>query len=211
VNAVPWYDEDLIADGPAEKEFHAGIAARQPRHRAASGALIRNRDGHLLMVEPTYKPTWDLPGGMVEDSETPREACQREVNEELGIDLPPGRLLVIDWVPPQCVWSDEILFIFDGGILSDTTSFALQADELAGVKFVSLAEASAHVRPSMARRLARAVDAASTGTTAYLEFGRAVAEQTNLRQTARGEASGTDAIPAYETRTVRRLPDDPPS
>jgi ADP-ribose pyrophosphatase YjhB (NUDIX family) len=172
VNAVPWYDEDLKADGPPEKEFHEGVAARQPRHRAAAGALIRNSAGHILMVEPTYKPTWEIPGGMIEENEPPLEACRREVKEELGIDLEIGRLLVVDWVPAQGVWSDMICFIFDGGTLPDTTAFTLQAEELSAAKFVTLDEAAAHARPSFARRLTAAVEATSAGGTRCLRFGR---------------------------------------
>jgi hypothetical protein len=47
------------------------------RKRIAAGALFRDEDGRVLLVDPTYKPTWDLPGGAVErkrSHRTPRAA-----------------------------------------------------------------------------------------------------------------------------------------
>jgi len=66
------------------------------RKRMAAGALFRDVDGRVLLVDPTYKPMWDLPGGAVEKEESPHAACRREVAEELGLDRPPGRVLVVD-------------------------------------------------------------------------------------------------------------------
>ena len=67
------------------------------RKRMAAGVLFRDEDGRVLLVDPTYKPTWDLPGGAVEKEESPHAACRREVTEELGLDRPPGRVLVRKW------------------------------------------------------------------------------------------------------------------
>src|ERR1035441_8047479 len=49
------------------------------RKRMAAGSLFRDEDGRVLLVDPTYKPTWDLPGGVVEKEESPHAACRREV------------------------------------------------------------------------------------------------------------------------------------
>jgi 8-oxo-dGTP diphosphatase len=38
----------------------------------------------VLLVNPVYKETWDLPGGVVETEESPRAACRREVAELAG-------------------------------------------------------------------------------------------------------------------------------
>jgi ADP-ribose pyrophosphatase YjhB (NUDIX family) len=71
------------------------------RPRVASGALFFDAEGRLLLVKPTYKDGWDIPGGYVEPGETPREACEREVAEELGIRPRIGDLLVADWAPSE--------------------------------------------------------------------------------------------------------------
>lgn len=146
-----------------------------PRKRVAAGALIRDPDGRILLVEPVYKPTWDLPGGVVEENEAPLDACRREIHEELGIRLPVTRLLVIDWIPRQGVWHDALAFVFDGGVIDPdrAADFRLPPDELAAVHFATLDAASPHIRPSARRRLAAALDAASTRRgPAYLQFGR---------------------------------------
>ncbi len=59
-------------------------------------AILR-RDDRVLMCHrhPNrgWIPNlWDLPGGHIEESETPPQALARELREELGIDIePPGR------------------------------------------------------------------------------------------------------------------------
>lgn len=166
---------DLLAEGEPEVEYYQGIADRMPRKRVAAGALIRDTSGRLLMVEPIYKPTWDIPGGVVDANETPLQACRREIREELGLDVAVDRLLVIDWVPQQGVWHDALMFVFDGGVLTPEREarFTLQADELRAVHFVTLAEANSHVRPSAGRRLAEALDVIhADGAPRYLQFGR---------------------------------------
>jgi 8-oxo-dGTP pyrophosphatase MutT (NUDIX family) len=52
--------------------------------RWRASALFRDEAGRVLLVEPTYKPVWDLPGGAVEAEESPHAACRREVREELA-------------------------------------------------------------------------------------------------------------------------------
>jgi ADP-ribose pyrophosphatase YjhB (NUDIX family) len=67
--------------------------------RVAAGLLIRDLHDRVLMVRPTYKDGWDLPGGYVEPNESPTKAVERELTEELSLARSPGRLLVVDWAP----------------------------------------------------------------------------------------------------------------
>ena len=54
----------------------------------SAGALIYDRDRRLLILKPTYKSGWTIPGGVMEaDGESPWEACQREVREETGLEV----------------------------------------------------------------------------------------------------------------------------
>jgi 8-oxo-dGTP pyrophosphatase MutT (NUDIX family) len=149
----------------------ADIAARLPRKRVAAGALIRDDEGRLLFVLPNYKPGLEIPGGVVEDGESPRQACRREVLEEIGFDVTVGPLLVVDWVPTAGVWSDALILVFDGGVLDSTTlaAVAVTDDELDGVALLSLAEAEEHLRPAQRDRLAAAVAALADGVPRYLE------------------------------------------
>jgi len=161
---------------PDDAEREREVAARTARQRIAAGALVRDPAGRILMVEPSYKPTWEIPGGMVEAQESPLDACHREIREELGIDVPITRLLVVDWVPRRGVWPEGLLFVFDGGTMSPDrlAEVTLPDDELLAVRFVTLAQARDHVGPGMHLRLREALTAALSphGAPVYLEQGR---------------------------------------
>jgi ADP-ribose pyrophosphatase YjhB (NUDIX family) len=165
-------EEDLIADGEPEQEFHPGIAEILPRKRVAGGALIRDRGGRILFIEPTYKPMLDIPGGIAEPDESPYDACRREVLEEVGLDLNIGPMLVVDWDPARGVWHDALAFVFDGGVLTGEEQLVLQPDEVRSAVFLTLEEAAPRLRPSMHRRLTLAVHALTTGIPQYSDFGR---------------------------------------
>ena len=77
--------------------------------------LVRDRDGRVLLCRLTYKQDWDLPGGVVEVGESPQLAVAREVEEELALEIPAGRLLLTDWLPPWSGWDDALCLVFDGG------------------------------------------------------------------------------------------------
>lgn len=136
---------------------------------SAAGALFLDERGRVLLVEPTYKPGWDIPGGVIEAGETPSAACAREIQEELGLSMDVGRLLVVDWAPhPK---GEKVLFVFDGGLLGERTarSIRLQAEELASYRFVPPREIGEWLPPRLIRRVSAAVVAKDDGTIHYLE------------------------------------------
>ena len=107
----------LATDVPLHEPegFRALLNSFLPRKRAISQMLVRDGDGRVLLCQLTYKQDWDLPGGVVEVSESPQLAVSREVEEELGLTVPAGRLLLTDWLPPWSGWDDALCLVFDGG------------------------------------------------------------------------------------------------
>jgi 8-oxo-dGTP pyrophosphatase MutT (NUDIX family) len=139
----------------------------------AAGALCRDQAGRVLLVDPVYRETWDLPGGAVEAEESPQAACRREVAEELGLDRPVGRVLALDWVPSRPERPEGLIVVYDGGVLAtdDIKAMVVQEDELAGYAFVPSDQVSGRVTPLVARRISACLEALAAGTVASLEGG----------------------------------------
>ena len=60
------------------------------------GAIITDDAGRLLLVRRGHEPEagrWSLPGGRVEPGESDPQAVVREVREETGLRVEPGRLI----------------------------------------------------------------------------------------------------------------------
>lgn len=140
--------------------------------RVAAGVLFRDGGGDVLLVRPTYKPHWDLPGGYVEPGESPRAAARREVREELALEIDPRRLLSVDWAPHDDE-GDKLLFIFDGGVLAETQRAVIRHPdgEISECKFVCREDIDRLTIPRLARRIHSTLDAPAGQHLAYLEHG----------------------------------------
>ena len=148
--------------------------ASRPAKRMGAGLLIRDETGRVLLVEPTYEQTWEIPGGAVEADESPRMACVREVSEELGLSVSVGRMLCIEWQGPEPDRTESIMLIYDGGVLPSTAELVLPKDELASFRFVALDELDQLLSQRIARRVRAAAEALAAGICAELEWGVAV-------------------------------------
>lgn len=154
------------------EQYVAGLN-RKPM---GAGVLFRDTMGRVLLVEPSYRPEWGIPGGAVEAEESPWAAAARELSEEVGLDLPLGQLLVVDYVPPQDSRPEFVVFVFDGGILDETIveRMLFPDGEIISASFHTLAEARSKVTPLLADRLTAAVQAVEQGVTALCEQGRRI-------------------------------------
>jgi DNA-binding transcriptional MerR regulator/ADP-ribose pyrophosphatase YjhB (NUDIX family) len=154
---------------PERAEYLAGL----PKKRTAAGALFSDDLGRTLLVEPTYRPHWLLPGGVAAADESPLAATERAIRHELGLPLEPGRLLVVDWVPPSPDRIEGLLFVYDGATLSSDQSaaIALPQAELRSWAWCTDDELQDRLPAHMLRRTLAALQARADGTTLYLENG----------------------------------------
>ena len=159
------------------KGFRALLNSFLPRKRAISQVLTRDTEGRVLLCNLTYKQDWDLPGGVVEVNESPRLAAYREVDEELSLRLPPGRLLLTDWLPPWSGWDDAVCLVFDGGEHDPALAERIvpQAREIRQARFCTTTEVHHLCADFTARRIDSALSVLARGEgPAYTESGRPV-------------------------------------
>ncbi len=73
------------------------VRLAKPSYTIGAGCLIEH-DGRVLLVQPSYRTAWGLPGGLLNRRETPADGARREVFEEvgLGVELVGEPLVVID-------------------------------------------------------------------------------------------------------------------
>ncbi len=160
----------------ADEQFKA-----LPRIPASAGALVWDRKGRLLILEPTYKAGWTIPGGVIEaDGETPWEACQRETREECGLDVRRGRLVCVDFLRPRPARPGRpgrpggMRFLFDCGTFDDATlaGIVLQEEEISAHRLARVEHALELLSGPVRRRVRATVK--KPGRTHYLEDGRPV-------------------------------------
>ncbi|MGV9271033.1 NUDIX hydrolase [Kitasatospora sp. NPDC003701] len=165
-------DTTATAPEPAPDPELARYLVAHAAPAACADALIRDHLGRVLIVDPGYKPGWDLPGGMLEDEE-PAPALLRELQEELGLEAEIGRLLAVDTVPAER-WGRAIISLVYAArprTTVDAAALVLQPCEIRAAKFVPEEEALALLEPTVARRFAAAAAAERGAHTALLRDG----------------------------------------
>ncbi|MDD5567511.1 MAG: NUDIX hydrolase [Patescibacteria group bacterium] len=145
-----------------------------PKKRISAGALIFDEQGRLLIVKPTYKDHWSLPGGVADENESPRQACLREVKEETGLSLGQLEFICVDYFYPKEEKSEALHFIFSGGILQpgQIENIKIPKDEISEYRFVEINEASRLLSENFKTRLPKCLEALQKGQAIYLEAGK---------------------------------------
>jgi 8-oxo-dGTP diphosphatase len=142
-----------------------------PKKRMGAGCLFFDEQGCVMLVKPTYKPDWEIPGGVVELNESPKACCQREVQEELGLERKIGGLLVVDYNNQTDEKTESLMFIFNGGTLTLTEieSIQLRRDELSELRFFPAATLPREMTGTLRNRVLAAWQQATKGHGVYLE------------------------------------------
>jgi len=143
-----------------------------PRIPVSAGAMIFDHSGRLLILKPTYKKGWTIPGGQVDaDGESPWEACKRETFEECGIVVERGRLVCVDFRRLRPERAGGVRLLFDCGFVDEDAiaGIRLQAEEISEHRFAALEEALELLSGPLRRRVKQATSGPGLH---YLEDGR---------------------------------------
>ncbi|WP_130387046.1 NUDIX hydrolase [Kribbella sp. VKM Ac-2569] len=142
----------------------------------AAGVLFRSSDGRVLLVEPSYKPNWEIPGGAVEADESPWAAAARELLEELDTERPLGRLLVVDHVQAYDGRPDAMVFVFDGGVVTEAevAAFTFSDGEILSAGLYTPPQVRTLGKPMLASRIEAALQAVDEGAVVLCQHGERV-------------------------------------
>lgn len=140
-----------------------------PRKRMAVGVVLHDADTNILIVKPSYKDGWLLPGGIVEANEPLHAACRREVHEEIGLDVSKFRLLCVDHMSDEQGYGDSLQILFYGGTVNPQ-DVRPDGKEIVEARFMPVDEALKLLSVNTQRRLPHALTALTEGAV-YLENG----------------------------------------
>lgn len=128
-----------------------------PKKRVIAHVVVRDTANRILLCTTGFKRDLELPGGVVEPNEDPAAGARREVVEELGMELPVGQVVAIDWLPPWQGWGDAIEILYDGGVHPPELLEQLQPDgrEILKADWYNAEDLKGLVSPLNERRLPR--------------------------------------------------------
>lgn len=105
----------------------------QSKHFVAVSALVKNEDGHVLMVRTHVRSdTWEMPGGFVDAGESLDAAVCREFLEETGVVIRPLGI--------SGVYYNERLHVMSVVFHAEYVSgeITIQPEEILEAKFIDL-------------------------------------------------------------------------
>lgn len=143
-----------------------------PAKRMGAGALFFNERNELLILKQSYNDLWSIPGGIVDDHESPLQAVLREIKEEIGLTVQDVEFLGVNYVGHTLDRSENVQFIFYGGILDShqISSIQIDNDEIVDFKFLPLKEALSLVNERLKIRIPKCIEMIGRKTGVYFEI-----------------------------------------
>jgi 8-oxo-dGTP diphosphatase len=138
-----------------EKLSEADYYKTLPKKRMASSGVFVNDKGQILIVKPTYRDNWLLPGGVVEENESPLVALHREIKEELDLVVDNPRFIGVAYKEKKEYKGEILIFFFYVGKLSDEDleKIVFPDGEISEAKFVNSIQAKEKLVPSLAKNV----------------------------------------------------------
>lgn len=94
-----------------------------------SGIVMKNDS--FLVAQRNDTKAWALPGGGVENNESPEEAVIREVREETGLEVEP---LSLTGIYVRSKWRNNLLFVYKCKIVSGKLKKSAETDDFKWIK-----------------------------------------------------------------------------
>ena len=143
----PWLGlrKDLVV-GPTGKHYERKVVEYS---RSAAVVATTDEPGERVLLirhfrYPVGRHLWEIPGGMVQDGETPDDAAVREFREETGLHL--QRVMPVLTFYPEPAFTDQVLTVFAGLIPAEGSLRPHPAEEeIREVALFSLEQARAMV------------------------------------------------------------------
>jgi ADP-ribose pyrophosphatase len=129
-------DEIAFADGSP------GVYSYMKRHDGAE-AVVLTTDNKIILLKqfryPMHKYDWSIPGGKIDEGESPEAAAKREVEEEVGVTI--DRLEKIGVWDAQSSANTERIHIFVGWSKDKPQSLGMNNESVKEIRAVSAEEA----------------------------------------------------------------------
>lgn len=146
-----------------------------PKKVSSTAVIFFNQKNELLILKPTYREGWQVPGGVLEECESPLEGAQRETKEEIGIES--ENLSLVGVVHGRQLTEtgekyDVVYFTFFGGILSEEKikQIVLEEREISEYRFIMLDEALQLLHVGLRERVRLGMEAYRTNKIMYSEY-----------------------------------------
>lgn len=111
--------------------------AKEKKAALHTAGLVVIQENKLLLAFSNNKKAWYLPGGKIDTGETPVEALQREIQEELGVQLQISDLQYYTHITAPAFGEEKNLVMEQDCYRYNLTETLQPGNEIGGIKLFS--------------------------------------------------------------------------